>query len=429
MKTKKKKVLVTGARGFIGSHLTKQFFSQNIPFEVVERTRWPEQLLNLNLGDYSAVVHLATSPITRHKSLASLRHDNVDSVLYILQRIRETNPACGFIFVSSQSANPDTASFYGKLKWECEEVMRRYDGNWTLVKPALVVGKGHSGLFPKINALIDRFPIIPLIGTGDYPVQVVALSTVIEAITSISQDPQKHRAKEYVLASEPVAFKELLTTLAKLKKKKRMFLPIPIELLKKLLWIVELLPSPPVTRTNLLGLIQSEQLFSSASCHALELAIPAPKEILRITVENQNHVNLEDEARFFHRSLFSFDPSPELVEQYVRAHQFCCRPTNVLRAEAISTIVQKALDIEAIEYVLRSHSTEITKKIWLLCYLTEIKERYYALFVNEKKKNVTGICSLALATLRVPWKLVKGKYLIWRYCLLKKDAFPNFSST
>ena len=107
-----------------------------------------------------------------------------------------------------------------------------------------------------------------------------------------------------------------------------------------------------------------------------------------------------------------------LIERYIAAHNFCCYVKSPEQQINLSLICRNKLDAESIEYATRSRKTLLTKKFTLLTYLAEIDSSNYSTFVNQQSNFIAGFLLLALAVLRAPWKLAKGKYLVWRYRLV-----------
>src|SRR5205085_1682007 len=108
------RLLITGSSGFIGSRLIQELRSQNIAFDILKRSsqkipaaggvveaNWPNDILDLDLGPYTAVIHLASAPASQTADLNKLREVNLKPVEYFLRRISQVNSGCSFIFVTS----------------------------------------------------------------------------------------------------------------------------------------------------------------------------------------------------------------------------------------------------------------------------------------------------------------------------------------
>lgn len=269
----KKKLLITGAGGFIGTHLCETLNTQGIPFEIFSRQSdlWPERLDQLDLSAFLGVIHLAQPKVKQTNSWADLERDCILPIRGLLKAIHKTNPPCLFVFVTSQSAKRDTSSKYGKMKWLAEQLLVESNLNYTILRPGLVFGKGDQGLFNQLRRLIKLSPIVPLIGLGHQQIQPVSLQILVDAIIHVTKSPEQHFRAIYPIAFSPITFKEFLMQLAKLEKKQRLFIPIPAIFINFFLFFLELLPNPPLTRANLAGFLQTDIMCCEETWKKLEI--------------------------------------------------------------------------------------------------------------------------------------------------------------
>lgn len=131
--------------------------------------------------------------------------------------------------------------------------------------------------------------------------------------------------------------------------------------------------------------------------------------------------DLVDEANFFNHQVFSGKLTPEIISQYVKAHEFVLKsPAVTIKKIDLSLIIDKSLDLEAIEYALRLKFRDnlITKKIHILSYLLEANRDYNSLYFNEKAGFLKGFIILGYHVVRSCYLFIKGSYLINRYNLV-----------
>lgn len=81
------------------------------------------------------------------------------------------------LFLTSYSARPDAESEYGRTKHHLERFFS--DSESVILRLGLVIGNG--GLFARQRAMLLRLPVVPVIGAGNFPVAVVAISHVVAA--------------------------------------------------------------------------------------------------------------------------------------------------------------------------------------------------------------------------------------------------------
>lgn len=132
------------------------------------------------------------------------------------------------------------------------------------------------------------------------------------------------------------------------------------------------------------------------------------------------HENLLKEANYF-LNILKIKHSDDVIDRYIKAHKYVFRSPEIeILHVDLKTIIQKKLDLEAIEFALRFSNKDnlLTKKIHMLIYILESKQKYNDLFLNYEKNFLKGFSLLIFYTLRSIYLLSKGKYLIWRYDLV-----------
>ncbi|HLA11537.1 MAG TPA: hypothetical protein VJ023_13200 [Pyrinomonadaceae bacterium] len=129
-----------------------------------------------------------------------------------------------------------------------------------------------------------------------------------------------------------------------------------------------------------------------------------------------NRDELFREAEVFHQAIFGRPAPNEICEAFVSANRLLKQADKVTPVR-IDLILQRSLDVEAIEFALRRRNPQnlLTKKLLILCYLTESRSAYFTTFVNEQYAPLRGFIKLSFATFRSAYKLLKGQCLIRIY--------------
>lgn len=123
---------------------------------------------------------------------------------------------------------------------------------------------------------------------------------------------------------------------------------------------------------------------------------------------------LEREARALYAAFFPGQPAPEsIVEQYARA----CRTLWPSGGYDLEPLLDRGVDIEAVEYALRGRAPLLSAKVQALFYLVEADGGRFELFVDEKGSRPEAWLRMAGAVLRSAFKLAKGRWQAWRHGL------------
>src|SRR5215831_17467091 len=167
-------VIITGAAGFIGSHLVTHFVTQRwkiIAFvrTVPERTLPTVQYVKYDLNDSVEERVFSGADFLVH---CAYIEGNIDGNIHGVRRLLAASRRHTLkrnIFISSISAHEAALSQYGKQKFLCEKLFDSAVD--TIVRPALVLG--HGGLFQRMSEYLQKGRRIPLIDGGRQPMQTV----------------------------------------------------------------------------------------------------------------------------------------------------------------------------------------------------------------------------------------------------------------
>lgn len=432
------KVLITGSNGLIGSALKQMLRAKGITYDVVERTsnsphpvekiepilngptvyrvNWPEGLSKLPYSEYSTVIHLAVARSDPKASLDTSIKDHLIPVQAILEGIQNERPSCSLLFISSQSASPDAVSGYGRGKWACEQLIRNSPIAWTIMRPGLIVSSSPKGLCGAIMALMRRSPIVPVPAGDLMQVQPVLLSDIITACLKIISQPTLHTGACYDLALPPRELPFFVRELCQNLHLKRLVLPIPWRIISGLLRLCEHLPIKlPVSRANLEGLLASRSMNSDESAAALQITLQSCSEAEFISASDSPDSR---EAHYLFNAMFRSEAPPEVVTRYLEAQKALTLNGTWID---IDTILQKKLDVEAIEFASRRRKTILSQKMHMMCFVAEQSPSLLPHFINKRTIRLHAFVELGVAGIRSAWKLLYGVYLVRRHHLLSTE--------
>ena len=173
-----KTILITGASGFLGQHTVpylKKFF------DVQTLSLRPDQAINTYIFSGIEVVIYLTGIAHQSKAIDSTLYYTVNRDKAVaLAKKAKAGGVSQFVYISSVKAvgeggkgihkeggesHPTTD--YGKSKLQAEqELLKLSDDQFivSVIRPAVVYGKGAKGNIDKLMKLINRLPVIPLGG-------------------------------------------------------------------------------------------------------------------------------------------------------------------------------------------------------------------------------------------------------------------------
>jgi nucleoside-diphosphate-sugar epimerase len=251
--------LLTGATGFIGSHMAELLLSRG--WEVVCPARNTSRLRNLAgiavrvipLEDLQAevasnpnfdyVIHLGGA--TRAGDYNGYRESNVEFTRELLQTFSQPS-VCKtlrrFVLVSSQAASgpcPDDGthvtetdarrpvSLYGRSKAEAEQVAERFQETLpiTVVRPPTVFGPRDKDVLGVFKSA--RFRLAPYIAGPDRLVSIIYVQDLVEGILAAAISPQAVGQTYFLANPKPVIWRQFALDVARLMGYRAFPLPVP----------------------------------------------------------------------------------------------------------------------------------------------------------------------------------------------------------
>ena len=254
----KKKALVTGANGFIGSHLAEMLVRRGWDVSCLVRRPsglgWIETLqVRLVRGDCREkatlgpavegadyVFHLAG--IIDALKWEDYYQANVLGTRNLLEACIERNPGLKkFIYVSSISAagpsekgraltedDPNRpVSDYGRSKLAAEEAVREFGHRlpFVIIRPPNVIGPRQKELREAIRLVKKR--IKPLVGTGEPQTSLCFVRDVVEALILAAERPEADGRIYFLAYPRPYAWTEITDAIQEALGVRRILLKVP----------------------------------------------------------------------------------------------------------------------------------------------------------------------------------------------------------
>ncbi|WP_434153604.1 UDP-glucose 4-epimerase family protein [Pseudomonas sp. JZ134] len=257
-----RRVLVTGASGFIGSAVLEELerAGKYQPIALIRNpvrnsinieSIYAENLLSLtaiDLQSFDAIIHCgARVHIMQDKAadpLAEFRKANVEATLHLAQKASRAGVR-RFIFLSSIKVNgdgptdespyraddmPNPADPYGLSKMEAEAGLKAIaeatDLEVVVIRPVLVYGPGVKANFHSMMLWLNRCIPLPL-GSVHNKRSLVALDNLVDLIATCIDHPAAANQTFLVSDDEDLSTSCLLRRLAKALNKPAWLVPVP----------------------------------------------------------------------------------------------------------------------------------------------------------------------------------------------------------
>jgi len=285
-------VVVTGASGFLGSHLVRRLVSLGRPvraivrsaesatregrlagvgLEIVEADVTRAETLPKALAGATAVVH--TVAVAVEKRPGSYETVNFQGTVNVVEAAKSSGTR-RFINVSQLGASPDLPYRFLASKGKAQAYVAASGLDWTALRPSVIWGPEDefANTFARLAPLSPL--VYPVVGDGQARFQPIWVEDVVTCLVHCLDD-ETTIGQEYELGGPEVLTLEQIQrrTLAAVGAR-RAFVHVPLPLMRGVVTLMEtLLPSPPVTR-SLLDLLAVDNV---ARANAIHRFVPDPR--------------------------------------------------------------------------------------------------------------------------------------------------------
>lgn len=262
-------ILVTGATGFVGSHVVARLRKEDLPVRAVVRTPGKADKLK-DLGAEVAAGDIADSASLeaavrgcervihlvgiiqegRDFTFRSVHVEGTENVLAAAKKAGVRH----FFYQSALGTRENATSEYHRTKWEAERLVKASGIPYTILRPSLIYGPGDQFTLRLADA-IRLSPILPVIGTGRSKVQPVFIEDVATCIAKALQGDRYFNKVLEIGGPEQLTYEEVTKAIAAALSVNRPTVHVPLFFMRAMAKAAEtVLPKPPVTTDQLIML-------------------------------------------------------------------------------------------------------------------------------------------------------------------------------
>jgi nucleoside-diphosphate-sugar epimerase len=327
-------VVVLGAGGFIGRHVVAALRQEGWPV----RAGWHSQRpilpgdvdwRRVDIRDAKTVMH-AVAGAGAVVNCAGAKADepesetvNVGGVDNLIAAAQATGGR-RIIHISTQAVKLPRPGRYARTKREGDRRLLASGLPVTLLRPSVVYGAGHSGVFSTMERLVNALPMVPVLGDGTWRCAPLLADDVAQAVVACLKRPETAGRIYDLGGPEEISLDGLIDRLAALNGRDVRKLHVPYVLS---LWLARassaVLRRPPISVSNVLGSNQELVIDSAPARRELDFRpVPLAQGIQRMsggTTDEPVDVTVAAEARRLARYLWGEELPAELQARYAAA--------------------------------------------------------------------------------------------------------------
>ena len=251
--------VITGAFGYTGRYVARHLMDQGVRVKTLTRRRADQnpfddlvEAIPLDFSDPDGLCRSMQGADVLYNTYwiryerGQITFDHVVKNTRSLFRAAKRAAIGKIVHFSVTNASTESKLAYFKGKGQVEEMLMSLGVSYAVIRPTLVFGNGDL-LINNMAWALRRFPVFPVYGSGDYPIQPVYVEDL--AAQAVEAGSRTDNSIADAAGPETFTFKELLRMLASTMGVRR--------------WIV---PSPPrvgLALTQLVGLLMHDLTLTS----------------------------------------------------------------------------------------------------------------------------------------------------------------------
>ena len=289
---KAKNCLIFGGSGQIGRNLIRKFTKNNYRVTVVTRNIHQKSYI-IKTQANAGYIEIVEAKIFEEDKIRGLfkKADvciNLIGILFekkgnsfknihtvfpsLLAKLSKEYNLKHFVHLSALGINDATDSEYAKSKLEGENRVLKNFPLATILRPSVVYSVDDN-FTTNFMTLLNRLPLFPLYYNGKTKFAPIHCSDLTETIYHVISRNIYSNIIECV-GPEILTFKQILEKLLTLINKKRILMPLPLQLAKVQARIFELLPNPMLTRDQL-KLLKYDNIVSNKYKTNSDIGVPS----------------------------------------------------------------------------------------------------------------------------------------------------------
>ena len=209
------------------------------------------------LNDINICINLKTSWDSKKSILTrSIFNFNLD----LIKVIKLSSSIEKFIFFSGLGTEK-RSTFRNEIISKTEDVILNELENSFIIRPSIILGNGDKFL-SNLTPLFKMSFFLPLFGNGSKKFQPVLIDDIERFISKLISKTISHEKLFELAGPDVFTYKKFYSQIAEMLGKKRVFVPIPMQIVKLVVKIAEKTPISPINSEQL-ALFQTDNILNS----------------------------------------------------------------------------------------------------------------------------------------------------------------------
>ena len=230
------RIAITGATGFVGSHLAKRLESEGHELVLIARRRRNDDA-RLVVSDLSDVNVLAESfkgcnvvahcaGINREAGNQTYKRVHVEGTANVVAAAKAAGVE-KIVLLSFLRARPQCSSPYHESKWDAEEIVSNSGLDYTIIKAGVIYGRGDH-MLDHLSHALHTFPVFGLVGREEKSIRPLAVEDLVHVMRAALVDRRMKHQTIALLGPEEIYLSEAVRRVAEVVGKQPLMIRLPI---------------------------------------------------------------------------------------------------------------------------------------------------------------------------------------------------------
>ena len=269
----KKKIFVTGAAGFVGSHLVPTLLDKNYEVTALirkssEKPRLPKVVSwviadlskkgswQAKLEGHDILIHLASEISSKIRE--AFEKNNVVATKNLIEAAKKARIK-KIIHFSSAAVESIRRDWYADTKKEQEKIIANSKINHIILRPSMMYGPGDNKNIGWLIKIFKKLPIIPLPGGGNFGRQPVYVDDICKIVIKLIERNYKNRIFE-IHGYRYIPMSKMVKVITKNLTQFKPSVHVPLFFLFTFFAMAEkILPDPKFTTDQIRSLVSGEK--------------------------------------------------------------------------------------------------------------------------------------------------------------------------
>ena len=287
-----RRIFLTGATGFVGRAVIPALRAHGYAvrclvrrgseldlrgLEAIERVEGDvlsPAALESDMAGCDTVVHLVGIIREEPATLSTFERIHTQGTINVLEAAAATGVR-RYLHMSALGVRSGARARYHRSKWAAEEAVRASPIPWTIFRPSIIYGRSDR-LVNMLAAMVRRYPMVPVIGSGQQRLQPVPVEQVAEAFARAVQLETTVKQTYEVGGANAVTMVQLVDLIgAALGRPRVRKAHVPIGLVRPVTRLMHHLPGFPLTPDQLV-MLEEDNVCDPRSFHSAFGLPPVP---------------------------------------------------------------------------------------------------------------------------------------------------------